>query len=77
MVRIITAALLAALAGVAGAAVEKDAKKANSQKNVKTLIDIRSLPIAKTSPSFLGFGYVGDPEIGDEEVAKKYRKAGA
>ena len=77
MVRIITAALLAALAGVAGAAEEKDAKKANSQKNVKTLIDIRSLPIAKTSPSFLGFGYVGDPEIGDEEVAKKYRKAGA
>lgn len=46
-------------------------------KNVKTLFDIRNQPIAQTSKAFLGFGYVDDPIVGDEEVVLKYRKAGA
>lgn len=78
MIKIMTAALLAAMVGVAGAAGKEGAeKKSKPSKNVKTLIDIQALPIAKTSSSFLGFGYADDPVIGDEEVAKKYRKAGA
>lgn len=75
--KIMIAAVLAVTAVAADAKPEnkKDAK--SPIRNVKTTLDIRTPPIAKTSPSFLGFGYVDDPVIGGEETVLKYRQAGA